>query len=76
MVACINLNLCAGIGTGIKGAVHATLEEYGMARSQPTDAEKGYANRTPLLTNPLTPNMPALSQFYDTGDYQPREGTV
>ena len=26
--ACININLCSGLGAGIEGAVHATLSEY------------------------------------------------
>ena len=38
MAACGNINLCAGLITDIKGAVHATLAECGKARCQPTDA--------------------------------------
>ena len=30
-----NFNLCAGLGSGIEGAVHATLAEYSKARCPP-----------------------------------------
>ena len=35
-VAYGNLNLCAGLGTGIEVAVHATLVDYGNSWRKPT----------------------------------------
>ena len=63
-----NLNLCAGLGLGIKGAVHSILAEYGKDRRQPTDYWEVEANRTPLLTQPPISEMPALSKGDDTRD--------
>ena len=74
--ACGNLNICDGLGAGIEGAVCATLGDYRKARSQPTGAWEVEADKTPLLTQPPTPEMPSLGQGDDTGDYWSREGSV
>ena len=74
--ACGNRNICAGLGLGIEGAVHANLAEYGKDLIQATDSGEVKAKSKYLLAHTPTPEMPALSQGDDTVDDLSREVSV
>ena len=55
MVACGNLDICAGLGAGIESTVNSTLLDYENAWRQLEDVGEGEAYRTSSLLSHQSP---------------------